>query len=211
MRYILSNNANFCSIRKIYLFALLILAVSGIIISGCTQTSVLPRTEATDIAEKAYTAMSSLDWETFSELLHPDALAEFKNMIYPVVAASIPRTDSGFVRDSVPIFGSLMSISTMEQADGITFFNNVMNAAFDNTPQLQQTFSSIRSTVVGELPEGDNIVHVLTRTTLTIGKDINEMSVMSIEKIDGEPKLHLPPRIKGLAQLIAQSFRMPGR
>lgn len=209
MKYLTSNSSRFSSKGMTCLLACVVLSLS--FISGCGQTEVQNRTEASDVAEKAYTAMSTLDWETFSKMLHPDALDEFKNMIYPAVAASIPRTDSGFVRDSVPIFGSLMSISAMEQADGPTFFYDLMTAAFDNTPQLQQTFSSIRSTIIGELSEGDNIIHVLTRTTLTIGTDINEMSVLSVEKVDGEQKLHLPPRIKGLAQLIAQSFRMPGR
>ena len=60
---------------------------------------------------------------------------------------------------------------------------------------------------IGAIAEGDSLVHVLVRTNLTVGgQSIEEMNVNTVQKIDGDWKILMSPKIEGIAMMIRRGL-----
>ena len=74
-------------------------------------------------------------------------------------------------------------------------------------PQLKQAMSSAEIDVLGELPEGDTLVHVVVRTSAqALGVGMSEVSVLTTKKHEGAYRVMLSGQIEGLITAIAQNM-----
>ena len=175
-------------------------------VSGCNNATKAVKGEASEVAENVYMSLSGLNWDEQLQLLHPDALKEFKYLIMlPLEPASMNLPDSALT-DSVFILDQPFSYNEMDQMEESVLYTTILNFVFERIPLLKNTFLSIQSEVIGEVPEGDNIIHVVSRVNMDFGgRQVDEIDVLTIKRIDGNMKSLLSTKVKGIAQLIQQS------
>ncbi len=204
----LFSNAERCGLSRSVYFPLFIFATAmiGLLIAGgCQQSADVPTGEASKVAEQANSALANMDWDTYSGLMHPDAADEFQNMVFPTIEAMLPKPSDSVLQDTVVLFGQDISVKALRDKPAPEFFAAIMNLVFDNVPQLRQTFLTMQTQVVGEVAEGSDLVHVVSRTTMTINQgDLEEMNVLTMRRDDDAWRMSLSSKIKGLAQLIQQ-------
>ena len=204
----LFSNAERRGLSRSVNFPLLIFATAiiGLLIAGgCQQSANVPTGEASKVAEQANSALANMDWDTYSGLMHPDAADQFRNMVFPAIETMLPKPSDSVLQDTVVLFGQDISVKALRDKPAPEFFAAIMNLVFDNVPQLRQTFLTMQTQVVGEVAESSDLVHVVSRTTMTINQgDLEEMNVLTMQRDDDAWKMSLSSKIKGLAQLIQQ-------
>ena len=190
---------------KIYLLGFL----SVILMTGCS-TSQQSDESSIQVAEEAFSAMSKLDWAAYSQLMHADALEKFRAVLTPAIDLIVPADSLGNVPDSVSIFGGTLSTKQLVTGSDSSFFVSIMDVVFSGQTQLQSTFQAMRNVVVGSVSEGGDVVHVVVRTTIVdpnIRLDLEEVNAVTLKLSGNEWKMMLTTKIRGLADLIAQSLR----
>lgn len=193
-------------------FGLFVIAII-IAVVGCGKEEAPFNAEAQVIAEEAQTYMKAADWSSLSKIMHEDGLADFSAMIMPAIESRVPLGDTNQANDTISLFGVPYSANDLRMLPRDSFMTVVLNTVFEVTPQLGQTFATLQTQPVGQVAEGDTLVHVLMRTSMALaGGTLAEMDVLSVGNSGDSWKLLFPTRLKGMTQLIQQSImRSPGR
>lgn len=66
--------------------------------------------------------------------------------------------------------------------------------------------------ILGEVKEGDDITHLVTRTTVSVGAiDMEAMEVVSLKKSGDEWRILMSGKIKGLPQQLRAAYAAGGQ
>src|SRR6185295_4091372 len=99
-------------------------------------------------------AVKQKDWAKFASLMHPAALAELKSMFQPIAklegAAELRKTFFGV--DNAAQFDALSDQAAFER---------LMANLTANIPGMAEAVASSEMFIVGSVPEGDDLVHVV--------------------------------------------------
>ncbi len=138
------------------------------------------------------------DWAKFAALMHPAALAELKSMFQPIVklegAAQMRKTFFGV--DNAAQFDALSDEAAFER---------LMTQLTANIPGMAEAVASSEMFVVGSLPEGDDLVHVVYHTgAKSQGLLFSKTAVMTFRRYQGEWRGLLSGSLEGLAAKFAQ-------
>jgi hypothetical protein len=184
-----------------------------IAIAGCAEQEVPFNADAQAVAEQAQAYMKAADWSGMSKIMHEVGLEDFTAMILPAIESRVPLGDTNQANDTVSLFGVPYSANELRTLPADSFMAVIMNTVFQVTPQLGQTFATLETSPVGQVAEGDSLIHVLMRTSMSLGGGaVSEMDVLTVGKSGDAWKLLFPTRLKGMTQLIQQSImRSPGR
>lgn len=184
---------------------LILLALVLIFSWGCSQQTeaVDSYTDQTEIANSSFDKMTQLDWEGYSQYVHPDALERFRGTILP----SIERLVLFSSGDSVSFFGIQINAQEIQSMPADSFFTKIMNVITEISPDIKATFESMLQKTLGVVAESDSLVHVVVRTKLFLGgQDIEELNVQSV-KLDGDTwKIDMSTKIGGVAMMISQGI-----
>ncbi len=85
-------------------------------------------------------------------------------------------------------FGEHASEETVSEMSDLDFFSQFLSFT---TKQVEAAgeISFHKLEILGEIPEGDTIMHVLTRSNISVGDiEVESMEVISFRKIEGEWK-----------------------
>lgn len=144
-------------------------------------------------------AMREGDFEAFSKLMHPEALATFH------------ETFSGLAEldDSGEALGTFFGVESFEELEALSpeeSFESLMKALTEMTSGMKAMFETARAKVLGSVPEGDTI-HVVYRMTMNIeGTSISKIAVAPFKKNGDEWRALLTGDMEGIIQAIqAQS------
>jgi len=184
---------------KFILFALLIIAFA---IGGCNQTEQNFDAQIA-IAESGNQAMTSSDWDAYGKLMHPDALAEFKSHLMPIIE-NLPKINNS---DTINLFGHMYVVDSLKAKDDTKFFTEFLGIIFSLSPDLATTFSTMKNESVGAILEGDNTIHALFRTDMKIsGREVTEMNVVTLLKDGTEWKLDLSYKLEGILMMVKSTL-----
>lgn len=188
-------------------FVFLFFFLSLVLFNNCTQNSDnnIQLEEPTSIALEANKAMEQLQWGNYANLLHPESLEYFKEMLMAGIKVEAEKVKA----DSLTLFGKNYAIGTFRETPNQQFFTDMMNRIFEISPELSATFKSMKNNYIGSVPDGDSLVHVLVRTSMKIGaKEIDEMNVLSLAKDQEQWKLKISTKIEGIGMIIKQNLRL---
>jgi hypothetical protein len=146
-------------------------------------------------------AMSSArkgDWSEYTHRMHPEALAKAKQMFGAIVAAD----ESGRMGK---LFFGVESYKTYEAlSDSGTFVALMVNLT-QHMPAFGEAMKTAEFHVIGTLPEGDDLAHVVYRSGAKAeGLAITKTSVLSMRTYGGEWRMLLTGSIEGLAARLSQ-------
>lgn len=163
--------------------------------------------EASKVAMDAHDAYRATDWKTYATWLHPEGLNRYEQILRPSVETAIQVDSAGEVADTFQWLGK--SINTQKFMDGTQaeFFAFSMKEIIAAVPALKEAMNSASMEVLGEMPEGDTLIHVVVRTSAeAMGYGMSEVSVLTTKQHEGAYRLMLSGQIEGLITAIAQNM-----
>ena len=153
------------------------------------------------LARGAAEMMKKGDWAGFARMMHPEALAELKRIFRPLVAAE----GAGPMRSA--FFGT-EKIEQFDALDDAAVFERLMANLAKNVPGVAEAMASSEMFIVGSLPEGDQLVHVVYHSGAKAeGMIFSKTSVMTFRRYQGEWRALLAGNIEGLAARLGQMAR----
>ncbi len=164
--------------------------------------------QATQVVDSAHAAYKASDWETYARWMHPEGLARYESILRPMVETVIKVDSSGEVADSFTWLGQELNTEEFMNMTPAEFFSFSMNEIIAAVPTLKQAMGSSDLEVLGEIPEGDSLMHVVVRTTAeAMGIGMSEVSVLTAKEYEGSYRLLLSGQLEGLITAIAQNIQ----
>ncbi len=138
------------------------------------------------------------DWPGYVRLMHPDALVEFKRMLGEIVVAD-PSGEVG-----KQFFGTADAASYVALEPAVLFERFMTNLS-EKIPPFAEALKSVTGTVVGSVPDGPDVAHVVFRSAATTeGIAISRVGTASVKRHNGEWRALLNGSIEGIAARIQQ-------
>lgn len=150
-----------------------------------------------------FDAMKSKNWDDVAAVFHPKAATRFRELMG--VAGETPEELSEFLSTVFGMEADAAQLEAMTDSEFFTmFFKTVMSQA---ETYGEITFGDL--TILGSIPEGDGMIHVLARSRASMGELSTErVEVLSFIK-DGETwGLDLQAEMEGIAQQMKQAMEM---
>ncbi len=153
-----------------------------------------------------------MNWDAYMKLFHPEAVQDFHEMMMPIASGMQQLLPDPALADSIPPDERppeeiVEFLNHMDEMPSQEFAGGFWNVLATMIPELGQAMSSLESEIIGGVPEGDTLVHVVTRNkTGGMGMEIVQMEVITVKKSPDGWRLMLSGRIKGLAQQLQRSF-----
>ncbi len=161
--------------------------------------------EASAVASAAHKTLASLDIVKHSGYIHPDALEDLKGLIWPALSSTIAADTNAAQSPLVQILGLELTEGKLVDMSARQLYINLLGMTFSQSPELAKTLSDAVYTVVGEVAEGDDQVHVLYRiSSASQPEAMSRMEVTSLRMSDSGWKLGLPPEVASIAAGIAR-------
>lgn len=140
-------------------------------------------------------AVRAANWDAMATMMHPDALAELRGFLAPLLelpaAAEFRRAVLGVESDS-----AARGLSNEEIFAGFVRF------AMTQDPDLLSSMRTAQLRVLGHLMEGET-AHVVSRVTISYqGISVSQMDVSSFREVDGEWRGLLSGDISSLAKAL---------
>ena len=130
--------------------------------------------------------------------MHPDALAKAKRMFGAVVAADA----SGRVGE---LFFGVDDTKSYDALSDSGCFVALMTNLSKHMPAFAEAMKTAEFHVIGILPEGKDLSHVVYRTDAKAEDlEITRTSVLSLRRHGGEWRMLLTGNIEGLAARLSQ-------
>jgi hypothetical protein len=142
-------------------------------------------------------AMRANDWVGTAELMHPDALAHFRDMFLPIVAAD----STGQLCDRLFATTSAAEVAALPNAELFArFFRTLVSGA----PELSGMFAGADLVPIGHVLEG-NDAHVVFRMKVAAdGVTITKVQAMSLRRSGQTWRVLLSGDFEGLAAALAR-------
>jgi hypothetical protein len=154
-------------------------------------------------ATAAMMSMKQGDWGAYTHRMHPEALAKAKQIFGAVVHADT----SGRVGQ---LFFGVQSAKAYEaMSDSITFVAFMTNLT-KHVPVFAEVIKSAEFNVIGTLPEGKDLVHIVYRTGAKAEEIvITRSAVLSMRRYGSEWRMLLTGNIEGMAARLSQMTGSP--
>ena len=163
--------------------------------------------EATEVATKAHDAFRQTDWETYASWMHPEALDRYESILRPVFDAAIQVDSAGNMLEEFKWFDRSIKTEEFLNMTPQEFFAFSMGEINKAVPGLGEALRGSSIEVIGEIGEGDNLVHVVVRTSaMAMGMGMTEVSVLTTRQSEGEYRLMLSGQIESLVTAIARGM-----
>lgn len=163
--------------KNVVLKSVLIVALAvGLAIGALAQAPVQSLDSPEAVAKAYFAAMKASDWDKCASLLHPEALGSMKRTFAAIINADV----SGGAAKT--IFG-LKTNEEFASLSGSAIFERLMNFMVGAVPEMKTALASSSTTVLGKVPEGLDVVHVVYRTQIKMsGVEVSEVELMSFKK-----------------------------
>lgn len=153
---------------------------------------------ASETATYYFNVLKQKDYDRAATFFDPAALGEFRQMMSFV--NEIP--DEGQQQFFTTFFGLEASRESISKLSDANFFASFLRAAMEQA----ETVGGVnfgKMEVLGEVMEGKDVVHVVTRNKVSVGEiEVEAMEVVSFKRIGSEWKALMSGKIKGLASQL---------
>jgi hypothetical protein len=171
------------------------------------------------LARQQLDAVNRSDWAAYAASIHPKALGRMQEMMLPIVDLAASKDAGAGENMRAALFGgrSAADLKAMSSKD----FFEIFMSSISKLPGLADALKNARGEVLGQVKEGENLVHVVTRTSTSIpGVPVfTKMEVMSFERdgdqwkglLSGDMELQLAQLMQQVAAAPAPAAANPAR
>ena len=157
------------------------------------------RVETPEAVTRQYAAaMRANDWVGTAHLMHPDALAHFRRMLLPILAAD---SSGQLCRRLFDASSSAELAALPDEELFARFFRTLVNDA----PELHAMFTGADLVPVGHVLEGDDVAHVVFRMKVAAdGVTLTRVQAVSLRRVGRTWRVLLSGDFEGLAAALAR-------
>jgi hypothetical protein len=189
--------------RKLPVWLAILVMVSTVPVCA-DQDTVQKASTPQEIAAAVMEATQEARFADFAKLMHPEALAEFRNNVMPIFNA-VRQRSSGDSSQFLQMFGGVASWEALDELSDSELFANVYSGAMTVNPQYAQMVQNATMDILGTVAEGQDTVHVLSRLTMNAqGNTMHTMEVTSVEQFESHWRCLLTPQMQNIAAMLMQ-------
>jgi ABC-type transporter MlaC component len=153
-----------------------------------------------EVVRQSFDALSSLDVEKYASFMHPDEIKKIQERIWPSLEHAVSTDTTGQAQQLLMMLNLQSDSAGITDVDAQQFFANLMNMLLQLSPGMMESYQSSTSEIIGDVPEGDTLRHVVSRVTSTTqGLTMTRMDVTTVRKYKGGWKLVPSGEMQGLA------------
>jgi len=181
--------------NRICLLALGLAGVVGGVPAGAQTPS--------KVAASYFRVLQEENYELAAGYFEEETLAEFREML-----SFLDELPGDLAAGIYPqFFGEGETPESVAAMDDRTYFAHFLGGMMAQAKALGGV-SLDRMEILGEVPEGDEVVHVLTRSRASVGEmEIEGMEVISFRRVDEEWKALLSGKMKGMAAQLKAALQ----
>ncbi len=189
--------------RKMFVWLVMSMVVFAVPV--CADQETAPQaTTPTEIAVAVMEATQEGQFTDYAQLMHPDALTQFRNEVVPIfnaVQQQVPGDTSQFLQ----MFGGVPSWEELDELSDRQLFANVYSGVMNVNPQYAQMMQNATINVLGTVPEGQDTMHVLSRVTMSAqGNTMHNIEVTSMQRDDSKWRCQLSPQMQNIPNMLVQ-------
>jgi len=157
------------------------------------------------VVQAAFDAQNALDWETYTKYMHPDALEQYKAILWPIVEAKFADSNANISQVQMILGVGVGPDGKLPDYPAADFFSNSLLQIMEAIPQFKDQMGSGKTEVLGSVKEGEELVHVVARVTFSqMGRSVSQVKVATVKPSNGDWRMELQPEMIGLANGVAQ-------
>ena len=157
---------------------------------------------STERAKLYFADIESRNFSAAAGHFDPGHLKEFRSMMefYKVLPA---EDQDQFIQT---FFGEDQTAASIEKIGDREFFSGIFNFIMRQADAAGGlSFDGLE--ILGEVKEGDNISHLVTRNSISVGEiEMEAMEVVSLKKSDEEWRILMSGKIRGLPDQLRSAF-----
>lgn len=155
------------------------------------------------ITKVYFDLLKNQTWDQIVPLYDRESLHEFREMM-----SFILELPTEVEAQALPqFFGPETTRESIKAMDDGVFFSSFLKSVMAQAAQLGQ-FDFKKIEVLGSVPEGTSLSHVVTRTEVSVGDiSMESMEVISFKKTETGWKILLQGKMKGIAQQIKNAMK----
>jgi hypothetical protein len=177
----------------------LVLALAAALVVPASRGLAQERVETPEAVTRQYgAAMRAGDWVGTADLMHPDALRQFRRMFLPILAADT----TGQLCQRLFAASSSAELAALPDAE---LFARFFRTLVGSSPELNGMFAGEELVPVGHVLEGPDVAHVVFRMKLAAdGVTITKVQAMSLRRVGSTWRVLLSGEVEGLAAALAR-------
>ena len=158
-------------------------------------------TDTPEAVVRRYTeAMRAGQWDTAAALMHPEALAQFREMMMPAFQSEEPG------RELRARFFDGMSMTRIRHLSDGAFFARFFSGMMSLNPELLGVVQDAEITMVGHVLEGEDVAHVVYRMQMQMDQmTFTKLDVMSVKRHGATWRGLLTGTMEGLAAALSRT------
>jgi len=131
------------------------------------------------VAKAYFAAIQAGDWEKCASLMHPEALTSMKRIFGAIIRAD----KSG---EAAKMVFKLKSNAEYDQLSETAVFERLWNFILSASPDAKTALAATTNTVLGQVTERSDLVHVVYRTQIKIaGSETTQVDLISFRRQGG--------------------------
>jgi hypothetical protein len=119
-------------------------------------------------------SVRAIRWGAAAQFMHPATLERFREVVTMISDADT----TGYVRDYL----TGTDTTAYAELDGAAVFDRAIGAMIDDMPGLMHAIFDRDDEVLGHVPEGADVAHVVYRTKARISGAVSEVKVMQLAR-----------------------------
>ena len=152
-----------------------------------------------DVARVGLDLVSKRDWPAYTHLMHPEALRSMRQMFRPIIVAD----DTGEAAQG--LFG-VAGIKGYDAASDSALFCSLMVNLMKIAPAMVEAVKNAEYTVIGSVPEGKDLVHVVYRVhTAAEEVQVTKVSAISLRRHGESWRFLLSGNMEGLVSALQKA------
>lgn len=180
-----------------------LLVVLAVPVHGQTQATAQEKNPEA-VATRALAALKENRIADFAKSMHPEALKQPKVTLLEVVTEAEKQER---VDEVLTIFKNVKSADDLRKLDDVAFFTAFFEGVMQLQPRVRDALRGTTLDVIGHVPEGPDVIHVVYRGTVTQGDvKVSKMSVMSLKAHGDDWGMLLTGDIEGMAAMLKRQF-----
>lgn len=180
-----------------------LLVVLAVPVHGQTQATAREKNPEA-VATRALAALKENRIADFAKSMHPEALKQLKVTLLEIVTEAEKQER---VDEVLTIFKNVKSADDLRKLDDVAFFTAFFEGVMQLQPRVRDALRGTTLDVIGHVPEGLDVIHVVYRGTVTQGDvKVSKMSVMSLKAHGDDWGMLLTGDIEGMAAMLKRQF-----
>lgn len=162
---------------------------------------------ASDVAKSYFDVLQEGDYDKAATFFAPEALEDFREMLN--FGDALPEEEAQQLYTT--FFGAGATKQTVAEMSDVEFFSKFLSFVMQQASAAGNVnFDQVE--ILGEVPEGENIMHVLTRTHISAGEiKLEAMEVVSFTNSEGTWKTMLSGKMKGIGAQLKAALQREGQ